>query len=565
MPVDHKHRLYLENIDTWRQCRAVLDGARAVKGDDIATDLLPRLSGHPSADSDAYKNYLAMAHFFPGASRALAGFVGLMNEDEAIITAPPAMKDFLEDVTANGAPLRAQDFIAGAVLDVSKTGRYGIYTDFPGRIDGTETPNARDFERLGLRPRWRLYVAEDIWDWHETRVGGRKVLAYVLLHEETEVYAPTPKDEFVWEEVEQLRLLDRAFPPLDAEVGSLPEEALPPQGDGMVYRARIFRQDENENWVQSGPAVFPRIDGKFMTEIPFDFGGSRTPDASVDKPPLEDAVVVNIGHYRNSAAHEHGLLFTANPMGYLFGFDAERELPPVMGADGVATAAATPRIAWKMGSSEMLVLKNENAKVGMLSAKADDLSAIREAMAVKRDELVAVVGRIIAQEKKAAEAARTEEIRREGEKGALTTICRSVEATFLRALKRAQAWIPDAAGKVEITLPTEFFEEGLTPAEAEQLADLWLKYGLIAKSDVRALLRKTRFIGQDRTDAQIDSELARDPIPSAPSALTVGLGLPGSAPPAAGAVSGQQPPPPPGGGGGGAKPPGTVVNAPPRG
>jgi hypothetical protein len=122
VPVDRKHPQYDANIGTWRKCRAVLDGERAVKDDGIAAELLPPLSGHGDTRSLAYRTYLAHAHFFPGASRALAGFVGLINEDEANVDAPKAMQPFLEDVTSSGAPLRVEDFAAGCVLDICKTG-----------------------------------------------------------------------------------------------------------------------------------------------------------------------------------------------------------------------------------------------------------------------------------------------------------------------------------------------------------------------------------------------------------------------------------------------------------
>jgi hypothetical protein len=397
-----------------------------------------------------------------------------------------------------------------------------------------------------------------------------------VLYNKFEQPAPTSDDEFAWETVEQLKMLDRSLPPADMEAGLLPDDALPPVGDGRVYRARIFRRDEHGEWLQFGPAVFPRANGKLLTEIPFDFAGARTADATVDKPPLDDAVTVNIGHYRNSAAHEHGLFFTANPMAYLFGYDPDREnayddemLVPEAQARARAGVGplnrAAPALQWKLGSSEILVLKSADAKAGVLSARAEDLGAVLAAMDSKRDEMVAVVGRILAQEKKAAEAARTEEIRREGERGALTTICRAVGACFTRALARAQAWMPDSGGEVKVELPTEFFGEAMTADDMTKIADLWIKYGLIAKSDTRKILRRGRVIDPDRTDAQIDAELSRDPIPTAPTDATVPLGLDGGGGDGGAAKPGAQPPParrqPPGGGGAADQ----LPNAPPRG
>lgn len=521
MPVDHQHQLYKRWLPTWRQNRAVCDGARAVKGDEVSTELLPPLSGHDrDGKGEAYRQYLASAHFFPGASRALAGFTGLLNQDPAVVVAPAALKPFLDDVTSSGSPITAQEFTAAAVMEVCKVGRCGVFTDYPERALGVAPPNRLLAERLRLRPRWRLYAAESIWDWHEVRVGERTVLAYVLLHERQEVPAPTEDDEFAWEEFEQLRLLDRAFPPIDLDERSFPDEALPANGgDGRVYRSRLYRRDaqDKDKWVLvPGTTAFPRVGGKLMAELPFDFGGSRTASPDVDRPPLDDAVTVNIGHYRNSAAHEHGLYFTANPMAYLFGFDQDQELSE---QDIVRLNGAKAEIRWTFGSSKMLVLKNAQAQADVLSASAEDLSAVREAMAEKRDELVAVVGRILAQEKKAAEAAKTEELRREGERGVLTTVARAVSAMMTRALQRAQAWTESAEGEVSVKVSTEFFAEGFTPDDALKIAELWVKHGLIAKSDVRKALRRGGIIDAERTDKEIDSELSREPIPSADPAL----------------------------------------------
>lgn len=501
MPVDHKHKQYRKLLPVWRRCRAILGGSWEAKDSAVVEDILPRLSGHVNNQA-AYDQYVAHAHFFPGAARAREGFVGLLNEDKAEVEAPETMKVFLDDVVGSGAPVTAQEFVARVVCEMVDVWRFGVLTNWPERPPGAPRPSVAEAEQRRLRPRWKLYKAEDIIDWHEVEVGGRNVLAYIVLHEQREEPAPTERDEFAWREVEQWRILDRAIPPPETPVDMMPPV---PLEDGRVYRSRTYRkaEDGSTDGFTLVATAWPRMNGRFLAEIPFDC----TP---LDKPPLADAVEVNCGHFRNSAAHEHGLLFVANPMAYLFGYDADQEEETPEGAVPVRKT-----IRWKFGSSEMLVLKNSAARAGVLSAKADDLSGTMKAMQEKREELALVVGRLLATEKKAAEAAHTEELRRQGDKGVLSRLAQVVSEVLTRSMVRARDWM-GATGDVAIRVSTEFFDQGFTPEEANTIAELWLKYGLLAKSDVRKVLRRGGMIERDRTDEDIDAEIAEEPIPSIP-------------------------------------------------
>lgn len=524
MPVDHQHKEYRDNLPRWRTNRAVLGGSRQVKREDVSREIIFPLSGHKN-DEPAYRDYVLNAHVFPGAARAVKGFVGLLNEDPAEIKAPAGMEPFLKNVTRNGAPVTAEEFVARVVDDVCRVGRDGVLTDYPERPAGTPVPSKRDVERLGIYPKWRLYLAEDIWDWHEIEVGGATVLAYLSLHETREVPAPTAEDEHAWEDVEQWRLLDRAIPPADMAEAAMPEKPIP---DGRVYRSRIYRKDDaNPTKFLLVSTSWPRMNGRLMAEIPWDWMGSDKGTSCVDQPPLEDAVEVNATHIRVAAAHMHAVYFVANPKAYLFGYDPDFETPE---DEDHPRIMKPEKPAWRFGSSEMLVLRNAAAQAGIIAASAADLSGTMEMMRELRDEMVAVVGRILAQEKKAAEAAKTEELRREGEKGVLTALARVISAGMTRALERARDFM-GLKGEVSVRISTEFFEEGWTPDEALAIADLWIKYGLIAKSDVRRVLRRGSMIDRERTDELIDAELAEDPIPSLAPAPGDGEPAPEDVPP----------------------------------
>lgn len=551
MPVNSRHPEYSANLRRWRISRAVCEGEDAVKdigtgggisnrvfgpsptsstgseqlnaaigpmqaaggvsGDGVSWELLPPLSGHQSVGE--YWSYVRHAHFFPAAGRARDGLVGLLVKDEVAVTNPTVMEAFVSDVTSSGSPMTVDEFCGQVIFEIITTGRAGVLTDYPPRPKGPDgtpapTPNLLQAEISGIKPRWKLYRAEQMINWRMDRVRGREILGMVVIEEPTVVPPPADAvDEFEWIQVRQWRVLDRAIPPQEL-AGKLPIEST--YGDRKAYRVRFFTLDSENNFVQS-PPVFPTVNGRLSEEIPFEFIGARDCSPVCDKPPLYDVVTVNVGHYRNSAALEHALFFCANPMGYVFGYDPEEELG---GTEAGAQITSRPNLTFRFGSPRLLTLKNANAKAGMLSARAADVSALSDRIQVKRDEMASLVGRILATEKKAAEAALTEKVRRQGEQGVLSSIAANVSAALTRCMMRARDYM-GAKGDVEIAVPTQFWDTGITAVEATAIADLWMKYGVIAKSDVRQQLRDSGFV--TRSDEDIDAELALEPVPTAPA------------------------------------------------
>lgn len=581
MPVDSRHPEYARNLRRWVIARAVCEGEDAVKdvgsssvssrefgvsptsptgsepsqtlaaalgatgalgtlggqATGISWMVLPPLSGHTTYEE--YWRYVQHAHFFPGASRAREGMVGLLVKDEVAVVAPDSMSEFTADVTSSGSPQGVDEFVSQALYEIMTTGRCGVLTDYPPRprgSDGRESgvPNQRDAELLGIKPMWRLFTAEQIINWRMDKVRGREILGLVVVEENT-VIAPDAAalDEFAWIPVRQWRVLDRAMPPAEL-AGKVPQETM--AGDQKVYRVRFFTVGQDGSFVVSQD-IWPLVNGKLSEEIPFEFIGARDCTPKCDKPPLYDVITVNVGHYRNSAALEHALFFCANPMGYIFGYDPEEEME-AQELERPGASRTPPK--WVMGSSRMLVLKNKDAKAGVLSATAESVSALSERIEVKRLEMAALVGRLLATEKNVAEAQGTEKIRRQGEQGVLSSIAGNVSDALTRCLCRARDYM-GIKGEVSVSVPTQFWDSGITAAEATAIADLWMKYKLIAKSDVRQQLRDSGFV--TRSDEDIDEELDSEGVPAAP---------PDFLPAPNGAGAGAVPVPPPAG----APPPG---------
>jgi hypothetical protein len=524
--VDTRHRIYKKMERAWRVCRAVCGGSEAVKGERVREEILPKLSGHRRNPRD-YDTYVSNAYFFPGTARYREGLLGLLFQADPSVEVPPQMEAFMANVTGTDSPCTAEAFLEFVVApEVVTSGRCGVLTDFPALDDldgdaaGPRDLTVAQVEQRGILPVLTAYEAEKVINWREDEVDGRTRKTLVVLEEKKTVQ--DPDDKFVILEVPQWRVLELV--PVDEDsYPLLPPESSPLQGgDGMAYHVEIWRRRDKGDGFEIVEEGFPIRAGRLLSKIPFEVvtpGNCRLGDETDDmKPPLMDLADVNVAHFRNSAIYEHGLLFTGSPQPYITGFDAAEELGIVederaaeeMDADYPSTRAMSlgETREWNLGSSEILLIKNDKAGVGVLVTSADDLGALREAMDKKIDEMVLVGGRILARDKLTAEAARTEEIRRQGERGVLAGIAGALSASAERYLRDAMEWM-GVSGEVSVELNTDY-ATAMDPEAALVFSELRLR-GDIGKSDLYELLRKGRVIAQSRTDEDIDADIRGNP------------------------------------------------------
>ena len=101
-------------------------------------------------------------------------------------------------------------------------------------------------------------------------------------------------------------------------------------------------------------------------------------------------------------------------------------------------------------------------------------------------------------------------IRRSGEISILTRMAHTISTGLTRSLQEARDWMPErVAGEVSFKLRSEFSLRSMTPEEAKAVAEAVMG-GLMAKSDGRRLFRLGRWIDPDRTDEQIEADIAKD-------------------------------------------------------
>jgi hypothetical protein len=410
MAVDTPHPQYLEFAGKWTKARDAAAGEEAVKA--RRDEYLPMLKGQ---SADDYAAYLKRTPYFNATARTVDGLSGMIFRRPPVITRPPAMDDFVADVTFEGVSLTA--FAEQVVHEVLVAGRAGVIVDFPRATDADIT--LAQAGRLGRRPFLRFYRAEDILNWRVGTVDNRTVLVQVRLFERVEQTAPGGS-EFDSAMVEQIRVLDLV--------------------DGK-YRQRLFRQDDNKKWQPHGDDIFPEQGGSPMDFIPFRFVGPRSTAADVVKPPLLDLVNVNLSHYRSAADLEHGAHFVGLPTPYVFG---TAEAPATIG----------PTVVWHAVETDV--------QVGMLEFTGGGLATLERLLDRKEQQMAVLGARMLFPEKKAAEAAETASMHRQGENSALAALALAVARGLSEAMTVARDWI-GVNGETGIVLNTDYLPTPMSP------------------------------------------------------------------------------------------------------
>jgi hypothetical protein len=347
---------------------------------------LPRLSGQSESE---YRSYAERAAFFNASGRTLDALTGLIFAKDPVYKLPTAIEPYADDITLSGDNLR--EFAEQVVEQQVAVGRVGIMVDYPANAPTNITIAAA--EALNIRPFLRYYTAESIINWRTSYINGAQVLTMVVLKETIDAL----EDEFTTNEVVQYRVLD-----------------LTEQG----YRVRVM--GDNNALISE---MYPIQNGGSLSYIPFVILGANSATSSVQKPPLLDLIDANIAHYRNSADYEHGLHFTGLPTPYVAGVQLDEGQTLNLGS----------KTAW--------VFPDPSAKAAFLEFTGQGLSTIREAMKDKEQRMAVLGARMLADEKRAAEAFGTVELKTAGERSVLASISRSASDSITRALNWMAEWV----------------------------------------------------------------------------------------------------------------------------
>lgn len=447
MPVSSKRKEYEHFLDRWCLVRDVIksDAKKYIHDVDI-TD---------KARCKKYRNDAILTNF---TSRTKSGLLGAVFRKEMLIELPKSLEYLRDDAT--GYKMSLNKLAQECVGEILESGRYGLLVDYPS---SDRDLTAKQIEDMNLKARIYRYKAESIINWETRLINGNPILTLVVLLETNNKLGD---DGFEWVE-------DINYRVLRLEKG--------------VYIQQIYNKDE-----ELVSTVVPSdAEGNPWDEIPFLFVGAEDNDSDIDTIPLYDLAQLNIGHLKNSADYEESVHIVGQPT-LIISTDMSQEAFKEANPGGV-----------KIGSRRGQNL-GYGGKAEFLQANPNQLAD--EAMKRKEEQAVMIGARLIAvqADRETAEAAR---MRHSGECSILSMIASNVQD----ALYDCCVYVVKFMGKesdisqIDLQINQIFFDKNIDPNLIMAQIQL-LDKGILAKKDVRHLLRQNNVIEEERTDAMIDAE-----------------------------------------------------------
>lgn len=417
MTVSQRHVDYDRMTAKWDRCIMVAKGQDAVH--DSATESLPKLADQTA---DEYLNYKKRALFFNATWRTIVGLQGMIFRKPPKVSVGATVEPLLKDITLSGKSL--QMFVLGLTEECLKTGRVGVFVDYP-KVDASATQADAILENH--RPMLRSYSAKSIINWKTRVYKNATVLSMVVMLESKFV----PMDEFTDKEVEQFRVLDL----LDVvnDDGSVQ----------TVYRVRVMHEEKDPETGLVKDVVdelsFPEINGKMLDALPFQFIGVDDTSWEIDEPPLIDLVDTNLSHYRVTADYEHGCHFTGLPTPVISGYTPEK--------DGEK---------FYIGSMTAWVFPNAQAKATYLEFTGQGLQCLKDNLERKENMMAVLGARMLEAQPSGVESADTAAIHRGGEQSMLASVAQSISIGVQKALE-VFAKFAGSSEEVSFELNRDFF------------------------------------------------------------------------------------------------------------
>ena len=452
MKIQDQHAEYAEHVDQWKRCRDALEGTDAMKkGGEV---YLPKL---PGQDPDEYKVFLGRALWYNASSRTREGLTGLAFATPPTIDAPAGADDLLDDVNLMGMPF--EDFLEDALEEVIGIGRFGVMIDHPPKAEGISMADA---QVMGIRPYVVPYLAETITNWAYSRIRNRWTLSQVVLDQGL--------DENGKRFYKELVLLDEIY---HIRIWNMPKVNL----DGTQAKDYVITEDD-----------IPVMNNEPMRSLPFFFFGPEYGDTDCDKSPILDLVDINVSHYKTAADLEQVLFHCGLPTPIFAGFQfKEGEMV-------------------KMGGTGGIVSGDPTAKAYYLEALGNGAGPLERALDRKEAMMAKLGARMLAEDKKAAEAAETLKIRASGESSSLASVANSVSATATKVLAFLCDWSGLDSSAVVVRLSTDYSAAGMSALDVAALVQAF-QAGALPLRDLVVAFKEDGIIAADREVEDVMADL----------------------------------------------------------
>jgi hypothetical protein len=318
------------------------------------------------------------------------------------------------------------DSLKEKLREVCSVGRYGVWVDYPGS-SGERT--AADIRQSQLYARAQAFKAENIKDWSEKIINGRKQLNYVRLEEcRTEIDFSDGSPNRVEFNVSYELYLD----------------------DEGYYSVKL---DDGTNEIIYQPTLG---NGNKLDYIPFQFYGSIDNTPSVDPLPLYKIAEINIALFNSDATMRQATWLFGSPTA-TFSLNEGVSPQEFMQINGIAEGGSPV-----FGGSAYV-----GCEIGLAQISVD--SMLLETMDKDVDSMAQIGAQIITVgQNETAEAAR---IRKSSSLASLGGIVSNIEAGDKNVIKwmmmfNNQSGQPD---EFILELNRKFYDDGISPQMMQQL------------------------------------------------------------------------------------------------
>lgn len=386
--VETIHEEYKKNQEKWLLLRDCYDGQYAVHA--AGERYLPKLGGQ---SADDYQKYKRRATFHNATRRTIQAMNGMLFRKEALINTSADISAYIDNVDLNGTSLHT--FAQKCAKEIITVNRAIVLVEFNNYQD--VAPTIAQAEAQNRRPYLCLYPAESLVNWRTSNINGQEVLTLAVIREAHTVDV----NDFEGEIVYKYRVLTL---------------------ENNRYIQRIWSQIGEKKQYQVESEIMPLKLGRPMAYIPLYIYGVQGQEITPDLPPLMDLATLNISHYMTSADLEHGAHYAGLPTAVISGHTP---------SDG-QTFSIGSQTAWVFGDAA--------AKATYLEFTGQGLQALETRLEKKEQQMAAQGARMLVADKKVAEAAETETIRRSGELSILAAIALSVSELITQVMRELLEW-----------------------------------------------------------------------------------------------------------------------------
>lgn len=452
---------------TWQAIRDCILGEQEIKLQ--GESYLPRME---DMDDNEYEAYKERGVFFNMTSRTINSLTG------TLFQRPPQYKNLPSRLEKPFATIcynrqNMDSFLFDVVEELVGPGRCGVLVD---RADSGDAF-------------LRAYDAEQILDWQEDVVDGRKQPVQIVLREIEDVVTRTVG------QIRANRIVLRVLS-LDIVAGE-------PVYNQYIYKINNMAVDLTKEVFEQ---VTPTNRGVPFRSIPFWFLGARNNTAACDRPPSADISGLNLAHYRTYAHLEHGRFYVALPVYY------------------VALQPGTEKAEYTLGPSRVWETAPGD-KPGILEFHGSGLITLENSLNQKEEQIAQIGGRLMGGgSKSVSESGDAVKIKETNERTLLLKIANNVTEGLSQAVNFWAKWQDETDPQIKVEINVAFLFDNLGARELRAAHQMYTE-GVLPITALHSYLQKAEVVPDWMDIDQFKGLLNRmDEFPNQPDVWAMAMG-----------------------------------------